>query len=164
MIERALDNPGRDWEPQNHEVQAALPDAREATSAIDEILIGLSGRQKKLPSKLFYDERGSKLFDEICKLGEYYVTRTETALMEKYAVEMASELGTGTMLIEYGSGSSTKTRVLLSNLDRPAGYVPIDISSQHLANTARGLERIANCSPIPEVETTSCSLGKRDCN
>ncbi len=124
-----------------------MPDAREATSAIDEILIGLSGRQKKLPSKLFYDERGSKLFDEICDLGEYYVTRTETALMEKYAIEIARELGAGTMLIEYGSGSSTKTRVLLSNLDRPAGYVPIDISSEHLARTARGLER-----DYPELE------------
>ena len=108
---------------------------------MDEIVRGLSGRQKKLPSKLFYDERGSQLFDDICNLSEYYVTRTETALMESYADEIAAELGAGAMLIEYGSGSSTKTRVLLSHLDRPAGYVPIDISAEHLIKTVRALKR-----------------------
>ncbi len=107
---------------------------------MDEIIRGLSGRQKKLPSKLFYDERGSQLFDDICNLREYYVTRTETALMESYADEIAAELGAEAMLIEYGSGSSTKTRVLLSHLGRPVGYVPIDISAEHLIKTARGLK------------------------
>ena len=109
---------------------------------MDEIIQGLSGRQKMLPSKLFYDERGSQLFDEICNLSEYYVTRTETAMMNEYADEMAAELGSGALLIEYGSGSSTKTRVLLSHLDRLAGYVPIDISKEHLLRSATTLAAV----------------------
>ncbi len=89
-----------DWTSDEFRIISAAPAATDSPSAIDEILRGLSGLQKKLPSKFFYDERGSQLFDEICNLSEYYVTRTETALMERYAEEIAAELGAGAMLFE----------------------------------------------------------------
>ena len=92
---------------------------------LEDVVEGLSRSQKTLPSKYFYDERGSKLFDDICELEEYYVTRTESALMQQYVGEIASVVGPNALLVEYGSGSSLKTRLLLKNLIRTAGYVPI---------------------------------------
>jgi dimethylhistidine N-methyltransferase len=105
-----------------------------------EAMAGLSGRQKMLPCKLFYDERGSKLFDEICHLPEYYPTRTELRIMRDYAAEMAVEIGPRPLIVEYGSGSSVKTRVLLDQMPDAEAYIPIDISGEHLLNAARGLQ------------------------
>ena len=79
----------------------------------DALRAGLSQSPKSLPCKYFYDERGSKLFDRICELDEYYLTRTEIAIMTAYAGEMAKAIGPDTMIVEYGSGSATKTRILL---------------------------------------------------
>ncbi|MDA1279704.1 MAG: L-histidine N(alpha)-methyltransferase [Chloroflexi bacterium] len=107
---------------------------------LDDVVTGLSQSQKTLPSKYFYDEHGSKLFDDICELDEYYVTRTESALMQTHVVEIAAAVGPEAILVEYGSGSSQKTRLLLEHLDRPAGYVPVDISSEYLAKTGRALQ------------------------
>jgi len=107
---------------------------------LEDMVAGLSQNQKTLPSKYFYDERGSKLFDEICDLDEYYVTRTESALMQEHVGEMANAIGPEALLIEYGSGSSLKTRLLLKNLDRPAGYVPIDISGDYLSKVSHELQ------------------------
>ncbi len=104
-----------------------------------EVLAGLNQSPKSLPCKLFYDERGSQLFDAICNLPEYYPTRTELAIMRDHADEMADAIGPRPLLVEYGSGSSLKTRLLLHRLQRPAGYVPIDISRAHLMHAARGL-------------------------
>ena len=98
-----------------------------------EVIAGLSRSQKALPPKFFYDERGSELFEAICELPEYYPTRTEIALMRDKAHEMAQHLGAGCVLIEYGSGSGRKTRILVEAL-RPAVYVPIDIASRQLAD------------------------------
>ena len=109
-----------------------------------EVVRGLSGAPRTLPPKLFYDREGSRLFDAICELPEYYPTRTETAIMEGSGSDMARALGPDVLLIEYGSGSSTKTEILLSALQRPAGYVPIDISRGHLLESA---ERIARRHP-----------------
>ena len=106
-----------------------------------DVLEGLSRSPKELPCKYFYDQRGSQLFDEICELDEYYLTRTELSIMERYAAEMGEQIGPGVMLVEYGSGSSVKTRILLDNLPRPAAYVPVDISGKHLESTARSLAR-----------------------
>ena len=108
---------------------------------------GLSLQEKSLHCKYFYDERGSKLFDEICELDEYYLTRTEQAIMDRYAGEMAAQLGERVLLVEFGSGSSTKTRVLLENLLAPTGYVPIDISEEHLLRTADSLRQ-----QFPQIE------------
>src|SRR3954452_10628714 len=99
---------------------------------LEDVLDGLSQSQKTLPAKYFYDERGSRLFDEICELEEYYLTRCELAVLRERAGEMAGRLGPGCALIEDGSGSSLKTRLLLDRLDRPAAYVPVDISGEHL--------------------------------
>ena len=107
---------------------------------LEEVVNGLSGEQKTLPSKYFYDDRGSKLFDEICELDEYYVTRTESALMKRWVGDMARTLGPEVLLVEYGSGSSLKTRLLLRNLIEPVGYVPIDISGEYLSQVAINLQ------------------------
>lgn len=103
---------------------------------LDDVLHGLSLAPKTLPCKYFYDETGSRLFDEICRLDEYYPTRTETAIMQSHAGEMAALLGRDVVLVEYGSGSSTKSRILLDSLPDLAAYVPIDISREHLCRSA----------------------------
>lgn len=104
-----------------------------------EVLAGLRKPQKELPSKYFYDEYGSQLFDAITETKDYYVTRTETSLMEDSVHEIIQTLGKDVLLIEYGSGSSHKTRILLSAVDELAGYVPIDISKEYLAKSAANI-------------------------
>jgi dimethylhistidine N-methyltransferase len=104
-----------------------------------EVLEGLGLPQKKLPSKLFYDQRGSELFDQICKLEEYYLTRTEMWIMNRYIDEISELIGENCLLIELGSGSSTKVRLLLNHLIDPVGYIPIDISSEHLVRSSDSL-------------------------
>jgi dimethylhistidine N-methyltransferase len=106
-----------------------------------DVVTGLASSPKKLPSKYFYDERGSRLFDEITELDEYYLTRTETSIMEAHVSEMVAALGPNVLLVEFGSGSSAKTRILLDHMDDPVGYVPIDISGDYLRDVARDLRR-----------------------
>jgi dimethylhistidine N-methyltransferase len=117
----------------------------------EQILRGLRRPQKEVPSKFLYDERGSQLFERICELDEYYLTRTESAIMREHASDMAALLGERCLLIEYGSGSSTKTRTLLEHLRNPAGYVPVDISKEHLLSSARELARSYPQIPILPV-------------
>ena len=105
------------------------PDADKVTA---EVVAGLSGSPKTLPCKLFYDRRGSDLFDRICEQPEYYPTRTEIGIMQRHAADMADRLGPGVRLIELGSGSSAKTPLLIEKLDRPACYVPVEISGAAL--------------------------------
>src|SRR5580704_7803960 len=106
-----------------------------------DVLAGLRLPQKQLPCKYFYDARGSELFDRICLLDEYYLTRSELTIMDQFAPEMGAQIGPGAMLIEYGSGSSVKTRYLLDALPDAVAYVPVDISGEHLQQTARELAR-----------------------
>lgn len=106
-----------------------------------EVVDGLRATPKHLPCKYLYDERGSQLFDEICTLDEYYLTRSEDQIIRRYAGEMAEQIGAGVMLVEYGSGSSTKTRALLDELEEPAAYVPVDISREHLSASANRVYR-----------------------
>jgi dimethylhistidine N-methyltransferase len=108
---------------------------------LHDVLAGLNHTHKQLPCKYFYDHRGSQLFEEICRLDEYYLTRAESEIIHRYADEMAYQLGSRVMLLEFGSGSSIKTRILLDRLDDPVAYVPIDISREHLINTADSLRR-----------------------
>src|SRR5260221_12745215 len=105
----------------------------------DEGLQGLQDSRKELPSKYFYDEVGSQLFEQICELDEYYLTRTELGIMQEQMAEIVALLGPHCLLIEYGSGSSTKTRMLLDALQEPAGYVPIDIAKEQLLRSAASL-------------------------
>lgn len=104
-----------------------------------DVIAGLSAEPKRLPCKYFYDERGSALFDTICDLDEYYLTRTELQIMDRHSAEMARAIGHGATLIEFGSGSSVKTRLLLDHLSDLTEYIPVDISRQHLLATARRL-------------------------
>jgi dimethylhistidine N-methyltransferase len=106
-----------------------------------DVVTGLSRRPRRLPCKYFYDQRGSHLFDRICQLDEYYPTRTELAIMQKHAGAMAAATGYGASLIELGSGSSLKTRLLLDALPDLASYVPVDISREHLQSSALRLAR-----------------------
>jgi dimethylhistidine N-methyltransferase len=109
-----------------------------AASFLDDVLAGLSAPQKALPPKYFYDERGSRLFEAICELPEYYPTRTELAMLEASAGDMASHIGRGAAVVEYGSGSGRKTAVLLRAV-RPVAYVAIDISGEQLREAVSGL-------------------------
>lgn len=99
---------------------------------LSEVLSGLRATPKTLPCKFFYDEKGSKLFDRICELPEYYPTRTETALLEDIGSEVANCIGPHAQIIEYGCGSVRKIRPVVDALDRPAAYVAVDISKDHL--------------------------------
>lgn len=116
------------------------PTPETGDTLLADALSGLAAAQKTLPAKLFYDRRGSELFDAICELPEYYPTRTETAIMQAHAPHMAAFLGDTCRLVELGSGSSVKTRVLLDAAPRLHSYVPVDISREHLMATARDLQ------------------------
>lgn len=104
-----------------------------------DVLDGLQKKQKSLPSKYFYDERGSELFEEICELDEYYLTDTEIEILQTYIGEITDAVGSNSLIIEFGSGSSTKTRLLLEELENVAGYVPVDISRDFLLEEAEKL-------------------------
>jgi len=105
----------------------------------EEVLAGLRAPTKTIAPKYFYDEVGSQLFDAITHLPEYYPTRTETALYEQYSEEIGRHFEGEVTLVEYGSGSSRKIRALLEGV-RPAAYVPLDISSEHLETSAKALQ------------------------
>lgn len=105
----------------------------------DDVFTGLSKPQKELPCKYFYDAQGSELFNAICRVDEYYPTRTETALLKMHGAEIADLIGNSVCLIEYGCGSLVKTRILLDALKNPDVFVPIDISEEHLIQSAREL-------------------------
>ena len=105
----------------------------------DAVLTGLGRRPKELPCKFFYDEKGSALFDAICEVPEYYLTRTEIAILDEYADDIAAHIGAHARLIELGSGASRKVRILLAALKDPAAYVPVDISREWLREAAAQL-------------------------
>src|SRR5277367_7036655 len=105
---------------------------------LSEAVAGLSRPKKTLPCKFLYDEEGSRLFNEICELEEYYPTRTEDQILRDNIGEIAALIGRECRLVEFGSGSSAKTRHLLTHLPSISGYIPIDISgAQLLESTVR---------------------------
>jgi dimethylhistidine N-methyltransferase len=105
----------------------------------EEVLRGLRATPKALPPKLFYDAAGAALFEEICELDEYYLTRAEREILAARVGEIAALAGPRVALVEYGSGAGEKVRLLLDALEAPAAYVPIDISQAQLAAVAAGL-------------------------
>jgi len=117
-------------------------------SEISEIVTGLSAKPKQISPKYFYDERGSQLFDAITELPEYYLTNTELGIMRDNIDEIVSMVGKQASLIEFGSGSSLKTRVLLQHLSELAAYVPVDISDEHLHASAEAIR-----SEFPHIDT-----------
>ena len=116
----------------------------------NDVLQGLDKRPASIPPKYFYDAQGSQLFDAITKQPEYYQTRTEIAILQDNADEIAHHVGIGSLLIEPGGGSCTKVHILLKGL-RPMAYVPMDISSQHLQLAA---EELSATFPWLEIHAT----------
>src|SRR5258708_29990330 len=120
------------------------------------VLWGLSRRSKSLPCGFLYDERGSALFEEMCELPESYLTRRGMAILEDHAPEIAALAGRHVQLIEFGSGSSRKVRLLLDALEDPAAYVAIDISRQQLRDAAS--EVAAEFPEVPLVAVCAAYL------
>jgi dimethylhistidine N-methyltransferase len=126
----------------------ALPD--EKNNPAEDILKGLQKEQKELPTKYFYDERGSKLFDQICTLDAYYLTRTEIGILSENIDEIVGLVEPRPIIIEFGSGSSAKTRILLDHLTDVTAYMPVDIASEQLSQTVEALRE-----EYPEIEIIS---------
>ena len=116
---------------------AVIPLDEEFAAAV---IAGLSQAQKSLPCRYFYDARGSELFEEITELAEYYPTRTELAILRAHAAELAQRVAPGSVLVEFGSGSSRKTEVLLDAMPGLAAYVAIDVSESALEGARERLE------------------------
>ena len=117
----------------------------------EDVLAGLAAPIPAVPARWLYDRRGSELFEEITRLPEYYPTRTETALLERISPELGALLEPGQAVVEFGSGSSAKTPILLRAV-APAAYVPIDISGDFLRDSAEALGRLCPDLPIHPVE------------
>ena len=111
-------------------------------SFLAEVLIGLYKPQKELPSKYFYDARGSQLFERICELKEYYITRIEASIMQAHIREMVELIGPQVLVIEHGCGNCEKVRFLIDHLHDPAAFIPIDISQKQLLNVSKELASI----------------------
>jgi len=131
-------------------------EARAATAAADpafraDVLAGLAARPRAIPARWFYDRRGSELFEAITRLPEYYPTRTERALLAAHAAEVGRLAGPGRAVVEFGSGSSAKTPLLLEAV-APSAYVPIDISGEFLRESAASLGARFPGLPVHPVE------------
>jgi dimethylhistidine N-methyltransferase len=114
---------------------------------LKEAIAGLSASPRTLPCKFFYDERGSELFQKICELPEYYVTRAELQILKKQGRDIAKHLGSGIELIGLGTGAGTKTRLLLDELHAPIAYVPVDISKEQLQQSSAQFRKL-----FPDLE------------
>ncbi|HVZ47318.1 MAG TPA: L-histidine N(alpha)-methyltransferase [Gemmatimonadaceae bacterium] len=131
---------------------ATLAARRPAPHSVrDQALAGLRSDAKTLPAALFYDARGAELFERICETAEYYPTRTEIGILDRYAGEIAAMAGPRTALIEYGSGAGVKVRFLLDRLMDAAAYVPVDISREQLVQVAGERSRQYPAIPIRPV-------------
>lgn len=117
----------------------------------DAVIAGLSVRRKSIPCRFLYDARGSELFEDITRLEEYYPTRTEIGLLDTHGPEIAERAGEGCAVVEFGSGSSRKTHILLEHLDDAAAYVPIDIDDSALDDAAARLRKSFPGLPLHPV-------------
>lgn len=148
----------------------ALDNVQDSAPSLDafrsEVLRGLCERPKRIAPKFLYDDAGCQLFDEICGLEEYYLTRTETCILREHAAEICAALGPGCFLVEFGSGSSIKTCILLDHLPSPTAYVPIDIAREHLMQSAARLSRAyprLNVLPVCADYTADVKLPDAPC-
>jgi dimethylhistidine N-methyltransferase len=124
---------------------SAVPPA--TSDLLSDVIAGLSSDPRALPCKYFYDEQGAALFQKICELPEYYVTRTEIDILDQHRAEIASQLGPNIELIGLGTGAGTKTRILVEALKQPAVYVPVDISEKQLRKSTAIFRKI-----FPDLE------------
>jgi dimethylhistidine N-methyltransferase len=121
--------------------------APEGSDFLADVVAGLSSNPRTLPCKYFYDERGAVLFQKICELPEYYITRTEIDILDRNRAEIASQLGPSVELIGLGTGAGTKTRILIEALKEPAVYIPVDISEKQLRESTALFQKI-----FPDLE------------
>jgi L-histidine Nalpha-methyltransferase len=145
-------------EPKEHDL---MVHSFALVAAPNEVMSGLRARPKRLPCRLLYDARGTELFEQICRLDEYYVTRSELALLDHHLLQICASIGPAARVIEPGSGAGTKTRMLLAALDAPVEYVPIDVSADQLAHTAAALQRAfprLAVNPVSADYTNSIAL------
>ncbi len=132
------------------DAQTAIQSPSEVPPTSDfstDVVAGLSSNPHTLPCKYFYDERGAALFQKICELPEYYVTRTEIDILDRNRAEIASQLGPDIQLIGLGTGAGTKTRILIEALENPAVYIPVDISEKQLRESTALFQKI-----FPQLE------------
>src|SRR5713226_8074484 len=116
-----------------------------------DVLAGLASRPRAIPARWFYDRRGSELFEAITQLPEYYLTRAERSILSAHAADIAALTGSGSVVVEFGSGSSAKTPLVLSAVS-PSAYVPIDISGDFLRDSVAALAKQFPTLPIYPVE------------
>jgi L-histidine Nalpha-methyltransferase len=138
-----------------------LPAKPDADDFAEAVLTGLAGRPPSIPCRFFYDDEGAALFEAITRLEEYYPTRVETALLSTYGAEISSLVGSDRVLVEFGSGSSRKTSLLIDALDTMQAYIPIDIAEASLASAAERLKREHNgfaIAPLIADFTTAVAL------
>jgi L-histidine Nalpha-methyltransferase len=121
--------------------------APESADFLADVIAGLSSNPRTIPCKYFYDERGAALFQKICELPEYYVTRTEIDILDRSRADIASQLGPNLELIGLGTGAGTKTRILIEALENPAVYIPVDISQKQLRQSTGLFQKI-----FPDLE------------
>src|SRR5881396_3248953 len=114
---------------------------------LTDVIAGLSSEPRTLLCKYFYDERGAALFQKICELPEYYITRTEIDILDRNRTAIASHLGPNIGLIGLGTGAGTKTRILIESLKNPAVYIPVDISEKQLGESTALFQKI-----FPDME------------
>jgi dimethylhistidine N-methyltransferase len=133
------------------ETRTAIPPVSELPPAgsdfLADLIAGLSSNPRTLPCKYFYDERGAALFQKICELPEYYITRTEIDILDRNRAEIASHLGANIELIGLGTGAGTKTRILIETLESPTVYIPVDISEKQLHESTALFQKI-----FPDLE------------
>src|SRR5467141_704841 len=133
------------------ETRTATPPVSEVPPAgsdfLADVIAGLSSNPRTLRYKYFYDERGAALFQRICELPEYYITRTEIDILDRHRAEIASHLGANIELIGLGTGAGTKTRILIEALENPAVYIPVDISEKQLHESTALFQKI-----FPDLE------------
>ena len=135
---------------QNNTEDLTFPVSSEGN--LNEIILSLSKSQKELSCKFFYDEHGSKLFEQISELEEYYLTRTEISILNNNIKDISDAVGEEVLILELGSGSSRKIRILLDNFKSIAAYIPVDISKEFLLYSAEKLsEEYSNLQIIPVV-------------
>ncbi|MFZ0917114.1 MAG: L-histidine N(alpha)-methyltransferase [Candidatus Udaeobacter sp.] len=119
----------------------------ESSDFLADVIAGFASSPRTLPCKYFYDERGATLFQKICELPEYYITRTEIDILDRNRTEIASHLGPNIGLIGLGTGAGTKTRILIESLKNPAVYIPVDISEKQLRESTALFQKI-----FPDME------------
>ena len=134
-----------------NQAQALRDQQPDQLQFLEHVHEGLGSQQKWLSPMYLYDAAGSQLFDRICELDEYYPTRTEQRIIESQIAEIANAVGPRALVVEPGSGSSLKTRTLLAALAEPAGYVPVEISREHLLDAVAGLREVFPKLPILPV-------------